>query len=147
MWGGRLGTVGDERLPKKQAVADARESLPVKERLRVGRPPPERLEDPGDLDGAGRECASAGPSRPRTIALAGPRHSEPEGLLGHGHIERTLQPEGDGAAVGDVRGDDLDQVADLGAAAVSLDSVPSRVGTRPAEAVIRDGADVGAVDR
>jgi hypothetical protein len=30
---------------------------------------------------------------------------------------------------------------------VSLDPVPSRIGTRPAEAVIRDGADVGAVDR
>jgi DNA-binding IclR family transcriptional regulator len=114
---------------------------------RVGCPLPELVEDPGDLDGARRECGSAGPSRPRTIALADPRRSEPDRLLGHGHIERTLKPEGDGAALGDVRGDDLHQVVDLGAAAVSLDPVPNRIGTRPAEAVIRDGADVGAVDR
>lgn len=146
MWVAALAPVGDERLPEKQAVAGARERVPVKERLSVGRPPPELVEDPSDLDGAGRECASASPGGPRTIALADPRRSEPERLLVHGHIERTLKPEGDSTAVGDVRGGDLGQVVDLGAAAVLLDLAPNRTGTRPTEAAVSDGADVGAVD-
>jgi hypothetical protein len=94
------------------------------------------LKDPGDLNDARRHRAGAG--TPGTIPLTRSRHPQLPRLLGHRYEQWTLKTQRHPASGGDVIGDVIDQVHELGPAAVRLDATLVGVGARPAEAATRN---------
>src|SRR5262249_11359237 len=127
-----LGPVADERLPQQEAAASLGELIPRDVRRCLRQASSELSQDPGGLDKAGGQHPRSRAPRPRAVGLTGAGCAELERSYRNAGEQRTLESEGDRMSGGQVGSDGLDQLEDLGAAAVPL-NFSAAFAPRPAE--------------